>query len=110
MFPPSLLPFPRSRLSQLAALRIPASTGLGDLTAQFLLQLAGNVDHYSEAEAARLSTAALEVLATRLARELDGCAWTTREANRHALRFTVQSFASHNLADPRLARITIAAA
>ena len=110
MFPPSLLPFPRSRLSQLAARRIPASTGLGDLTAQFLLQLAGNVDHYSEAEAARLSTAALEVLATRLARELDGCAWTTREAHRHALLTTVQSFVLQHLGDPRLSPVTIAAA
>jgi hypothetical protein len=44
---------------------------VGALASQFLRQLAGNVDHYSPAEAARLSTAALEVLATRLAHELD---------------------------------------
>jgi hypothetical protein len=52
MFPPSLLPLSRSRLGRLAAVRFPASTGLGDLTSQFLLQLARNVDHYSPAEAA----------------------------------------------------------
>jgi hypothetical protein len=63
MFPPSLLPLTRNRLRQLAAVRFPASAGLGDLTSQFLLQLARNVDHYSPAEAARLSAAALEVLA-----------------------------------------------
>ena len=71
MFPPSLLPLSRSQLPSLTATRFPATTGLGDLTSQFLLQLASNVDHYSPAEAARLSTAALEVLATRLAHELE---------------------------------------
>jgi AraC-like DNA-binding protein len=110
MFPPSLLPLPRSRLSQLAAVRVPASAGLGDLTAQFLLQLARNIDHYRPAEAARLSTAALEVLATRLARELDGAAWATPEARRHALLTTVQAFIHQHLGDPRLSPAMIAAA
>ena len=40
MFPPSLLPLSRNRLGQLAAVRFPSSAGLGDLTSQFLLQLA----------------------------------------------------------------------
>src|SRR5262249_8822659 len=59
MFPPSLLPLPRNRLRRLTAVRFAATAGLGDVTSQFLLQLARNVDHYSPAEAARLSTAAL---------------------------------------------------
>ncbi len=66
------------------------TVGLGDLTSQFLLQLARNVDHYSPAEAARLSAAALEVLATRLAHELEVGDWGTPEARRHALLTTVQ--------------------
>jgi AraC-like DNA-binding protein len=110
MFPPSLLPFPRSRLGRLAAVRIPASAGLGDLTARFLLQLARNIDHYSPAEAARLSTAALEVLATRLARELDACGWVTPEARRHALLTTVQAFIQQHLGDSELSPAMIAAA
>ena len=91
MFTPSLLPLPRNRLRELAAVRFPADAGLGNVTSQFLLQLACNVDHYSPAEAARLSTAALEVLATRLARELDARHWGTPEARRHALLTTVQA-------------------
>jgi hypothetical protein len=71
MFPPSLLPLSRNRIRQLAAVPFPAGAGLGDVTSQFLLQLARNVDHYSPAEAALLSAATLEVLATRLAHELD---------------------------------------
>jgi AraC-like DNA-binding protein len=110
MFPPSLLPLSRSQLRQLMAVRFQASAGLGDLTAQFLLQLARNVDHYSAAEAARLSTAALEVLATRLARELDRRDWGTPEARRRALLTTVQAFIQRRLGDPRLSPAMIAAA
>jgi AraC-like DNA-binding protein len=110
MFPPSLLPLSRSQLRQLMAVRFQASTGLGDLTAQFLLQLASNVDHYSPAEAARLSAAALEVLATRLARELDLRDWGTPEARKRALLTTVQAFIQRRLGDPRLSPAVIAAA
>jgi AraC-like DNA-binding protein len=110
MFPPSLLPLSRSQLRQLMVVRFQASAGLGDLTSQFLLQLARNVDHYSPAEAARLSTAALEVLATRLARELDLHDWGTPEARRHALLTTVQAFIQRHLGDPRLSPGMIAAA
>jgi AraC-like DNA-binding protein len=110
MFPPSLLPLSRRQLRQLVAVRFQASAGLGDLTAQFLLQLARNVDHYSPAEAARLSTAALEVLATRLARELDLHDWGTPEARKHALLTTVQAFIQRRLGDPRLSPAMIAAA
>ena len=110
MFPPSLLPLSRNRLGQLAAVRFPADAGLGDLTSQFLLQLARNVDHYSPAEAARLSTAALEVLATRLAHELDVRDWGTPEARRHALLTTIQAFIQQHLGDPGLSPAVIAAA
>lgn len=110
MFPPSLLPLSRNRLSDLTARRFLATTGLGDLTSQFLLQLARNVDHYSPAEAARLSTAALEVLATRLARELELGSWGTPEARRHAMLTTVQSFIHQHLGDARLNPGAVAAA
>jgi AraC-like DNA-binding protein len=110
MFPPSLLPLARGQLRQLAATRIRASTGLGDLTSQFLLHLARNIDHYSPTEAARLSTAALEVLATRLAHELDADSWSTPDARRHAVLTTVQAFIQQHLGDPRLSPAAVAAA
>ncbi len=110
MFPPSLLPLPRNRIRDLAAVPFRAGAGLGDVTSQFLLQLARNVDHYSPAEAARLSAAALEVLATRLAHELGAHAWDTPEARRHAQLTTVQAFIMKNLGDTGLSPAVIAAA
>ena len=110
MFPPSLLPLSRNRLRRLAAVRFRAGAGLGDLTSHFLLQLARNIDHYSPAEAARLSAAAVEVLATRLAHELDVRDWGTPEARRHALLTTIQAFMQQHLGEPGLSPATIAAA
>ena len=110
MFPPSLLPLSPGRLRDLAAVRIPATSGVGELTSQFLLQLARNIDSYTPAEAARLSTAALEVLATRLARELDIRSWGTHEARRHALLTTVQGFICQHLAESWLCPADVAAA
>lgn len=110
MFPPSLLPLSRCQVARLLAVPFGASAGLGDLTSQLLLQLARNVDHYSPAEAARLSTAALEVLATRLARELDASDWDGPEARRNALLTTIQAFIQQHLGDPQLSPAMIAAA
>ncbi|MFI5893717.1 helix-turn-helix domain-containing protein [Actinoplanes sp. NPDC051513] len=109
MFPPSLLPLSPSGRKHLTAVRIPATAGMGDLTAQFLLQLAGNVEDYTPTEAARLSTAALEILATRLARELDVSDWGTPEARRHALLVTIQGFIQQHLSDPQLSPAGVAA-
>jgi len=110
MFPPSLLPLSRDGVRRLTAVRIPATAGLGDLTSQFLLQLARNVDLYSPQEAARLSAAALEVLGTRLAHELDLGDRGTPEARRHALLTTIQAFIQQSLADADLSPGTVAAA
>jgi AraC-like DNA-binding protein len=110
MFPPSMLPLSRSRISELTATRIPATSGLGELTSQFLLQLARNVDHYTAAEAARLSTAALEVLATRLARVLEIRDWGTLETRQHAMLTTIQAFICQHLGDPGLSPAAVATA
>jgi AraC-like DNA-binding protein len=110
MFPPSLLPLSPGRLRDLAAVRIPATAGVGELTSQFLLQLARNIDSYTPADAARLSTAALEILAARLAHELDNRDWGTPETRRHALLTAVQGFIQQHLGDPELSPAAIAAA
>jgi AraC-like DNA-binding protein len=110
MFAPSQLPLSPSQVKRLVATRIPPTAGVGDLTSQFLLQLARNVEYYSPAEAVRLSTAALEVLATRLAHEFEVHDWGAPETRRHALLTTVQGFIRQHLGDPRLSPAAIAAA
>lgn len=110
MFPPSLLPLPRDGIRDLAATRMPAVAGLGELTAQFLRQLARNIDDYTPTEAARLSTAAMEVLATRLARELEVRGWGTHESRKHAMFTTITAFILANLGDPGLSPMAVAAA
>jgi AraC-like DNA-binding protein len=110
MFPPSMLPLSRRQIRDMTATCIPATSGLGELTSQFLLQLARNVDHYTPAEAARLSTAALEVLATRLARVLEVRDWGTLETRKHAMLTTIQAFICQHLDDPQLSPTAVAAA
>jgi AraC-like DNA-binding protein len=90
MFPCSLLPLPPSQLKHLTAV--------------------GTIDQCSPAEAARLSTAALEVLASRLAHELDAMGWVTPETHRRALLARIQAFIQQRLGDPELSPGMIAAA
>jgi hypothetical protein len=68
-FPRTLLPLPADKVKRLTAVTMPAGPGIGALTARLLVQLATGMDHYTPTEAARLSTAALDVLATRLAHD-----------------------------------------
>jgi AraC-like DNA-binding protein len=110
VFPRALLPLPPSHIARLTAVRMRASTGVGVLTSQFLTQLAAGLDHYSVAEAARLSTVALEVLATRLAHEMEGERWIPPETHRRALLARVHAFVRQHLGDPDLSPGWIAAA
>ena len=110
MFPCSLLPLPPSQLKRLTAVTMPASTGIGTLTSQLLVHLARTIDRCSPAEAARLSTAALEVLASRLAHELDAIDSVAPGTHRRALLTRIHAFIQERLGDPELSPGTIAAA
>jgi AraC-like DNA-binding protein len=109
-FPRTLLPLPASQLERLAAVPIGPDPGIGSLTSQLLTQLAAGMDHYTPAEAARLSTAALEVLATRLAHELDGDNWVPPESHKRATLVRIHAFIQQHLSDPELSPGVIAAA
>jgi AraC-like DNA-binding protein len=109
-FPRTMLPLPARHLGRLTAVAMPASQGIGALTSRLLVQLATGMDHYSPAEAERLSTAALEVLATRLAHELDATGWVPPETQRRALVVRMRVFIEEHLGDPELSPGTVAAA
>lgn len=110
MFPRSLLHVPPSRLNQLTAVPMPTGPGIGTLASRFLLELAHGIDHYGPAEAARLATAALDVLAARLAHELDDQRRLPPETHKRALLARVHAFIHARLSDPDLSPSMIAAA
>jgi AraC-like DNA-binding protein len=109
-FPRTMLPLPARHLERLTAVAMPASPGIGALTSRLLVQLATGMDHYSPAEAERLSTAALEVLATRLAHDLDATAWVPPETQRRSLVVRIRGFIEEHLGDPELSPGMVAAA
>ena len=75
-FPATAVPEP----GQAAGRRAHPGRGAWASCLAVLLQLARNIDHYSPAEAARLSAAALEILAAAAGHELDVTDWGTPEA------------------------------
>jgi AraC-like DNA-binding protein len=109
-FPRALLPMPAAQLEQLMAVKLPADNGAGALASQLLTRLATDMDHYTPGEAARLSTAALDVLAVTLARALDGDRWVPPETHQHALLVRIHAFIQQHLGDPELSPSSIAAA
>jgi AraC-like DNA-binding protein len=110
VFPRRLLPLPPRQIGRITAVRMAANPGVGTLAARFLTQLAAGAEHYEPAEAARLSTAALEVLATRLAHELDSDRWIRPETRERALLARIHMFIGDHLGDRDLSPGTVAAA
>ncbi|MFI0445632.1 helix-turn-helix domain-containing protein [Actinomadura sp. 6N118] len=109
-FARSQLPLPHQALRRLTAARIPGSHGIGALTSQFLLQLARHIDEYSAADAGRLSTLALDVLAAAIAHELDTASSVPAQTQHRVLLARIDAFVEQNLGDPRLTPSSIAAA
>jgi AraC-like DNA-binding protein len=110
LFPRSLLPLPPGQLNRLTATRMAAGRGVGALTSGFLVQLARNLEHYRPAEATRLATAALQILATRLAHELGGDRWIAPHTHQQALLTRIYAFIQQHLGDPELSPSAVAAA
>lgn len=109
-FPRSLLPLPPTQLERLAAVPLGPSSGVGSLASQLLMQFAAGMDEFTPAEAARLSTAALDVLATRLASELGSDSSLPPETHKRALLVRIHAFIQEHLGDPELSPGVIAAA
>jgi AraC-like DNA-binding protein len=109
-FPRALLPLPPRHLAQLLAMPMGASPGVGALTTRLLTQLATDMEHYGPAEAVRLSTTALDVLATRLSHELDGGVRLPAETHKQALVTRIHAFIEQHIGDPALAPAAIAEA
>jgi AraC-like DNA-binding protein len=109
-FPRALLPLPDAKMREVNAVAMPAGPGIGTLASRLLVQLAAGMDHYTPAEASRLATAALEVLAVRLAYALDSDRMVPPETRHGALLTSIHDFIQRHLGDPELSPAAIAAA
>jgi AraC-like DNA-binding protein len=74
------------------------------------VQLATGMDHFTPAQASRLTTVAMEVLAVRLAHEVNSSQSLPPDTRRRALLTTIHAFIQRHMGDPDLSPETIAAA
>jgi AraC-like DNA-binding protein len=109
-FSPALLPLERRQLHRLAAVPMRRDPGIGALTSKFLLELARDLDSLTVAEAARISTVALDMIAVRLAHELGGAGSLPPESQKNALLTGVYAFIQQHLGNPELSPAVVAAA
>ncbi|GHE45253.1 AraC family transcriptional regulator [Streptomyces longispororuber] len=122
--PRALLPAPVRRTGHLLGRRLPGREGLGALLTQFLTDVTAAPAPYTGSDVSRLSSVALDLLATVLAhhadegapeREEDGPAWPRDGLGRaqggpHELLPLIEAFIEEHLADPDLSPATVAAA
>ncbi|MFD4658214.1 helix-turn-helix domain-containing protein [Kitasatospora sp. NPDC058444] len=108
--PVSLLPMPPRQLRDLLGRRLSGREGSGALLAEFMLGLDRQAAALRPTEAARLGTVLVDLVAAWLAQELDAATVLSPEARRRALVENVRAFIRHNLHDPALTPITVAAA
>ncbi|WP_051831025.1 helix-turn-helix domain-containing protein [Streptomyces novaecaesareae] len=109
-FPTSLLPLPPDRLRHVLGRGISGREGTSALLADFLLGLDRQAALLGPAEAPRLGTVVVDLVAAWLARELDAEAEVPDDARRRALVENVRTFIRRNLHDPELTPTVIAAA
>ncbi|MCW3815939.1 helix-turn-helix domain-containing protein [Micromonospora sp. DR5-3] len=108
--PHALLPLPSDKVSKLLAGSICGSTGMGALLAQFLRQIARHPEQYTAADADRLSSILLDLIAATLAQQLDAEDALPADVQQHALHVQIKAFIDRNLGDPELSPGTVAAA
>jgi AraC-like DNA-binding protein len=110
VFPRCLLPLRAEQVARLTAVRIPGNRGAGALVASLAGQLAAHIDQFGPAEAARLGTAMLDVLAVALAARLGTDRAVPADTRQRALLHRIHGFIDERLADRELSPGTIAAA
>lgn len=108
--PRDLLPLPADKVGRLLAVRLPGQCGMGALVARYLTELATNADRYRPNDLARLATVTLDLVAARLAHELDATGLVPDQAHQRVLLARVYAYIQRHLADPRLTPRSIAEA
>ncbi|MFF7633064.1 AraC family transcriptional regulator [Kitasatospora sp. NPDC008050] len=109
-FPASLLPLPPHRLRDLLGRGFSGREGTCALLSDFLVGLDRQAATLGSAEAPRLGSVVVDLVAAWLTRELDAEAAMPDDARRRAMMQSIRAFIRRNLHDPELSLPTIAAA
>ncbi|MFD9721634.1 helix-turn-helix domain-containing protein [Streptomyces sp. NPDC059076] len=108
--PRSLLPVSPNAVAQLTAVRLAGQEGIGALLARHLADLHKNAASYTPADAARLATITLDLLAALCAHHLEATRSLPPETRTSALQTQIHDFIQQRLGDPALGPDAIAAA
>jgi len=109
-FPVSLLPLPPHQLRDVLGRGFSGREGVPALLSEFLIGLDRQAAALGPAEASRLGTVVVDLLAAMVSREVDAEAAVPEESRRRALVEHVRAFIRRNLHDPELSPPLIAAA
>ncbi|KAB2340001.1 helix-turn-helix domain-containing protein [Actinomadura rudentiformis] len=110
LFPRTLLPLPDSAAGKLVMTALPGREGIGALVTSHVRHLIKYSDRYLPADAARLGTVTVDLIAAMLAHHLDQGKALPEDTRRHALLAQIHAFIDRHLSDPELSPQTIAAA
>lgn len=108
--PRARLPLSANDLDRVIGHRMTGREGVGALLAAFLTTLGDNRRSYTAADAPRLETVLIDLLAAVFANVLDAMDCLTAESRRRTLTLRIQAFIRDHLHDPDLSPTTIAAA
>lgn len=109
-FPRSLCAVSPNVIRAATSVRLPSDRGLGALVLDFAQRLVCQTEEYALADAARLSTTFLDLVAIWLSREFDTAPTLPVRSRREVLFMQVQTYIVQHLDDHALSPGTIAAA
>lgn len=110
LVPHGALPIPAARVPDLLMAGIPADEGMGLLLAQMMRQVVEHPEQYAPADAGRLDSVALDLIAGTLAARLGSDRLLPVEARVGNLRTRIEAFVARHLDDPTLGPESVAAA
>lgn len=108
--PRHLIPIRSDTFRRLVAVRISGREGLGALLARHLIGTVRNTVDFTMADAVRLGTVVVDLLAALCAHELEAVSALPAETQRRALHAQILEFIERRLGDPDLSPDAVAAA
>jgi AraC-like DNA-binding protein len=110
LIPRPLMALSPAEMAAVTAVRMSGQNGTAGLLSALLVRLADSVDEYGDADAVRVASTVVDLLATALAGRLDRPPAPTSEQARRALLRRIYAFVEEQLPNPQLSPAGIAAA